>query len=415
MCRVDVFDVQERVRVASLHFSPENLRRRRGVPELGHVDADPVPALARRHATVIAGFEVVGVDHGAVDLAIFAVGWSLGWLLLWRPRRLPPAGVGGRPAVAVVVPARDEAHALPHLLRPLMEQRRPGDRVVVVDDHSTDGTARVAAAFDAEVVTPPPPPDGWLGKPNACWHGAQATSEPILVFLDADVRPGPTLLDDLVAQVETDPSTLVSLQPWHRMGTIGEQPSILCNVTALMGCGAFTVLGPRAAADVAFGPVIAVDRATYDSVGGHAAPQVRAMHTEDIGLARAVGRSRLFVGSPSTTTFRMYPDGFAAMVRGWTRSIATGARFTRWWLALATMAWICSVAGGWIAAPLTYPLIAVQVWVLGRRAGTTDPRAAVLFPLLVVVFVVIFVRSAFAVVFRRDVTWKGRAVDARGR
>ncbi len=110
----------------------------------------------------------------------------------------------------------------------------------------------------------------------------------------------------------------------------------------------------------------------------------------------------------------MYPDGFGALVRGWTRSLATGARFTRWWLASATIAWVCSIAGGWIAAPVVYPLIAVQIWVLGRRAGTVDPRAAALFPLLVVVFVVIFVRSAFAVVFRRDVTWKGRAVDARG-
>ena len=67
-----------------------------------------------------------------------------------------------------------------------------------------------------------------------------------------------------------------------------------------------------------------------------------------------------------------------------------------------------------IAAPITYPLIAAQVWVLGRRAGTTDPRAALLFPILVAVFAVIFVRSALAVVLRRDVTWKGRDVAARG-
>jgi 4,4'-diaponeurosporenoate glycosyltransferase len=360
------------------------------------------------------GFELLGVRHDAVDLVVFAIGWSLGWLLLWRPRRLPSAGVGERSPVAVIIPARDEAHALPHLLRPLVEQRRSRDRIVVVDDHSTDGTARVAHAFGADVLTPPPPPPGWLGKPNACWHGARSTSEEILVFLDADVRPGPTLLDDLAAQVAADRATLVSLQPWHRMATVGEQPSILCNVTALMACGAFTVLGDRTAADVAFGPVIAVDRATYDAAGGHAAPSVRSMHTEDIGLARAVGRSKLFVGSPSTTTFRMYPDGIGALVQGWTRSLATGARYTRWWLAVATVAWVCSIAGGWIAAPLTYPLIAAQVWVLGRRAGTIDPRAAALFPLLVIVLAVIFVRSAVAVVLRRDVTWKGRAVDARG-
>jgi 4,4'-diaponeurosporenoate glycosyltransferase len=160
--------------------------------------------------------------------------------------------------------------------------------------------------------------------------------------------------------------------------------------------------------------VIGVSRSAYDAAGGHAAPTVRSKHTEDIGLARAIGRSRLFVGSPTTTTFRMYPGGFGDLVRGWTRSIATGARFTRWWLTLATVGWICSIAGGWIASPLVYPLISWQIWVLGRRAGTITPGAAILFPILVIVFAVIFVRSVVAVVFRRDVTWKGRDVAARG-
>lgn len=358
--------------------------------------------------------DVFGIDHEPVDLVVFAVGWSLGWLLLWRPRTLPTSGGGDREPVAVVIPARNEAHALPNLLRPLVDQRRDGDRIIVVDDHSDDGTARVATVFGAEVVTPPPPPDGWLGKPNACWHGANATNEGVLVFLDADVRPGATLLDDLAAEVRSAPDALVSMQPWHDMYTMGEQPSILFNVTALMGCGAFTIFGERAASNVAFGPVLAVDREIYGRAGGHASPAVRSMHTEDIALARAIGRSRLFVGSPSTTTFRMYPGGFGELVRGWTRSSATGARLTSWWTAVATVAWVCSIAGGWIALPATYPLIAIQIWVLGRRAGTTDPRAVLVFPVLVAIFAIIFARSLIAVLARRDVTWKGRDVDARG-
>ena len=361
--------------------------------------------------------EIAGFEHGPVELAIYACGWLLGWLLLWRPRHLSTASNtdsdGDRAAVAVVIPARDEADSLPHLLRPLLAQRRPGDRILVVDDHSNDATARVARSFGADVTTPPVPADGWLGKPNACWHGASVTDQPVLVFLDADVRPGPTLLDDLAAAVADEPTIVVSMQPWHRMETVGEQPSILCNIVALMGCGAFTAAPSLTTANVAFGPVIAVERATYDRAGGHGAPTVRGMHTEDIGLARAVGGSRLTVGSASTTTFRMYPGGLSELVRGWTRSIATGARFTRWWVGLAVAFWMCSVAGGWLAAPLVYPLTAVQVWVLGRRAGTTRPIAAVLFPILVFAFVVIFVRSAFLVVFRRDVTWKGRQVGAQ--
>lgn len=363
--------------------------------------------------------EIAGLEHGPVETAIYAVGWLLGWLLLWRPRHLTSDidsdidSTHDRPSVAVIIPARDEAPSLPHLLRPLMAQRREGDQILVVDDHSSDETADVARGFGADVVTPPRPVDGWLGKTNACWHGASSMGHPVLVFLDADVRPGPTLLDDLASAVLDEPDVLVSMQPWHRMETVGEQPSILFNITALMGCGAFTPAPRLTAANVAFGPVIAVSRATYDRVGGHAAPTVRGMHTEDIALARAVGRSHLAVGSPTTTTFRMYPDGFPALVQGWTRSIATGARSIRWWIGVAVALWMCSVAGGWLAVPLVYPLTAIQVWVLGRRAGTIHPVAAALFPLLVVVFVAVFVRSAFAIVLGRDVTWKGRRVGTR--
>jgi 4,4'-diaponeurosporenoate glycosyltransferase len=366
--------------------------------------------------------EVFGVDHSASELAVFAAGWTIGWLLLWRRRELPRRHISTeqpesahlqRPAVAVVIPARDEAASLPHLLPPLMDQARPGDRVVVVDDHSTDATADIARAHGADVLDAPQLQPGWRGKPNACWFGATETDQPILVFLDADVRPGPTLLDDLASRVAQRPSAVVSMQPWHRMDTLAEQPSILCNVTALMGCGAFTVAGERAAATVAFGPVIAVDRDAYLRAGGHACPDVRSRHTEDIALARAVGESDLFMGRPGETTFRMYPGGLADLVRGWGRSLATGARFTPWWLALATAAWIASLAGGWIAAPLVYPLSAIQVAVLGRRAGTIRPAAAVLYPVLVVCFSIIFVRSAFAVVFGRQVTWKGRGVETR--
>ena len=350
-----------------------------------------------------------------MDLAVFGVGWILGWLLLWRLRPLPPVdadtgGTAARPAIAVVIPARNEASALPHLLPVLSTQLRPGDELVVVDDHSTDETSQVAASLGAQVVHPPDLPDGWLGKPHACWTGATSTTAPLLLFVDADVRPAPDLLDRVALEWSRDPGAVVSLQPWHQTGSWVEQASLLANVTALMGSGAFTIGGSRLSATVAFGPVLAIGRSTYDTVGGHAS--VRTMHTEDIGLARAVGRSTLHTGRPDTS-FRMYPEGLRQLVQGWTRSIATGARFTPWWLSIAVVAWVWSLAGGWLAEPYVYPLSAVQFWILGRRAGSMHPLTAVLFPLAVAVFVVIFLRSLFAMVFRRDVTWKQRSVAAR--
>lgn len=354
-----------------------------------------------------------------LDLVLYAAGWSIGWMMLWRPRPLPPAPIdlgGDRPAVAVVIPARNEATALPSLLGPLTAQLRRGDELVVVDDHSDDATAQVAAASGATVLSAPDLPHGWLGKPNACWHGASSTSAPVLLFVDADVRPAVDLLDRIRTAVVDHPNAVVSVQPWHHTETFGEQAGILCNVTALMGSGAFAGLPrsitSRRTSSVAYGPVLAVARDAYDRAGGHADEQVRAMHTEDIGLARAVGSTQLFTGAPDTS-FRMYPGGLGDTVRGWTRSIATGARHAPWWATLATLVWVWSLAGGWIASPWVYPLSAIQVWVLGRRAASVHPVTALLYPVAVLVFAVIIVRSAMALLLGRSVDWKGRTVRSR--
>ena len=341
--------------------------------------------------------------------ALFAAGWTLGWLLLWRSRRLPRLA-GDRPPLAVIVPARDEADALPDLLGPLVAQLRAADELIVVDDDSTDATAAVAASFGATVVRAPPLPSGWIGKPHACWSGVHNTTAQTLVFLDADVRPGPHLLDGLTAALGRAPDAVVSVQPWHDTVTPAERCSVLANIVALMGSGAFTVLGRLVRTDVAYGPVLAVRRAAYERAGGHAHRDVRSSLTEDIELARRVGSSELF-SSRVDATFRMYPRGLSAALAGWSRTLAGGIAATRWWLALAVAAWVWSLAGGLFAGWMAYPLSAVQVWVLGRRAGRFGPVVAALYPAGVVALVVM-VAGALVNRVRGRTTWRGRPVIA---
>jgi 4,4'-diaponeurosporenoate glycosyltransferase len=344
-----------------------------------------------------------------VSLVLFVVGWTCGWLLLCRPRRLPPAD-GARPAVAVVVPARDEAGSIGSLVRALVAQAGNDDEVIVVDDHSSDATAELAAAAGARVVTAPDLPTGWAGKPHACHVGAGASRAEVLVFVDADVRPGPHLLDELATQVLAVPDLVVSVQPWHRTERAYEQLSMLCNVSALMGSVAFTALGSRPTTRVAFGPVLACRRQRYDELGGHAHPDVRAAVLEDIALARRFGGSRLFVGRAHDTTFRMYPGGVGQLVEGWTKGIGIGAVATPWWAQLAAAAWVTSLAGGWLTSPWMWLASALQLAVLARTAGGFRWWAVVLHPLFTAAFAVLVVRSLVRRWGRRTVSWKGRAL-----
>ena len=144
--------------------------------------------------------------------------------------------------------------------------------------------------------------------------------------------------------------------------------------------------------EVAFGPVLAVERSTYDAAGGHGHERVRASLTEDIELARQVGRSRLF-SARRDATFRMYPQGLGQSVAGWSRTLAAGISSTRWWLGLLVVAWVWSLAGGPFTGWVAYPLSAVQVWVLGRRAGRVGAVLAALYPVLVLALAVIVVRG----------------------
>jgi 4,4'-diaponeurosporenoate glycosyltransferase len=353
---------------------------------------------------------------------LFAIGWVCGWTLLARPPRLVPVDLpaeawqvsaGARPPISVVVPARNEAELIGRVLAGVLQQLGADDEVIVVDDHSTDATAELARAQGATVVAAPVLPDGWAGKPHACAFGAaHVGTEParVLVFLDADVDPGPGLLDALAAKVVAEPRALVTVQPWHRTERLIESASLLFNLAALMGSGTCSVLGPTVAGRVAFGPVLACRRSRYDELGGHAHPDVRAAVLEDIALARRFETVDISVGVAGGTEFRMYPDGWRSLVQGWTKGMGIGLDATPWWAVLGVAAWMWSLAGGWLASPWFWVASVVQLLVLARVAGRFSPVAVLMYPVLTAALVLIVVRSAVLRRLGRTVVWKDRRV-----
>ena len=114
------------------------------------------------------------------------------------PRRPRGAQGGPRPRVGVLVPAHDEQEVIEATVRHLAAQLAPGDRLLVVADNCTDGTAALARAAGAEVSERSDPER--RGKGYALDHGVRqlAASPPdVVVVVDADCTLHPGSLESL--------------------------------------------------------------------------------------------------------------------------------------------------------------------------------------------------------------------------
>jgi 4,4'-diaponeurosporenoate glycosyltransferase len=376
--------------------------------------------------------------------------WLPGLFCLWRLPRCRPAAAAGRwrprheaargprrTRVSVIVPALNEERRIGPLLESLARQTRRADEVIVVDDGSTDGTARVSRRLGARVVPAPGKPAGWVGKSWACWTGAQAAAGGRLVFLDADVRLADDGMERLLAERDRR-GGVVWVQPYHAVGSAVERLSAVCNIVVMGSLGSFTPLGGRMRSAGGFGPCLVVSRRDYRWCGGHRA--VRDQVVEDMALGDAVRRRGLPVAclaGRGCVNFRMYPDGLPAMVEGWSKGMASGSGSSPPLARGLMIAWITGLtssvvllgigiaalvaagragavrAGFGASAVGIYALYAAQVWWMQRRIGSFGLVTALVFPLPLAFFHTVFARSLWLARIRGSVTWRGRRVNVR--
>ena len=253
------------------------------------------------------------MDPIAVLTGLSALAWL--YLLMFHGRfwpaaeRLPetPAEPAAWPAVAVVVPARNEADVIAETVRRLAAQDYPGGlRIIVVDDHSDDGTgdaARQAGGARTTVLRADDRPVGWMGKVWAMEQGLRhlrhAGPRPEwILFTDADIHHPPDSVRRLVAFALDDGRDLVSLMVKLKVGGFWERlliPAFVLFFAKLYPFARVNDPGNRTAA--AAGGCMLARAATVEKAG--LMESIRDRLIDDCALARAVrdaGSGRIWLG-----------------------------------------------------------------------------------------------------------------------
>jgi hopene-associated glycosyltransferase HpnB len=281
--------------------------------------------------------------------------------------------------VTAVIPARNEADTLPVCLPSLLRQDYQGRfSVIVVDDDSTDGTAKAATAAAEQagwqvtdagpgrlsnrqlaVVSARPTPPGWAGKVWAMSEGvraaaetraatdsaataraaaetraatarAAADSEPgYLLLTDADICYAPGTVSALAAAAHSGRFTMVSLMALLRTANRWERlliPAFVYFFAQLYPFRRASRPGGRTAA--AAGGCMLVRTGDLAAAGGLAA--ISGARIDDVALARLLKAAggKCWLGlTTDVTSVRPY-DGLAPIWDMIARSAYTQLRYS---------------------------------------------------------------------------------------
>ena len=377
--------------------------------------------------------------------------WSLPWILpqlityfrLRNSRSLDDESAeapADAPLVSVIIPARNEAHNIARCVASILASSHPRLELIVVDDHSTDDTARIgvsAARGDERfrVVTNPDLPEGWFGKQWACTTGAAAARGEILLFTDADTFHSPDLLTRSVNAIRRTSADMFTVAGRQELGGFWEkivQPQMFSILSMRYGGTESVNNARRATEKIANGQCIFFTRSAYDELGGHGS--VRSVVAEDLMLAQTVfarGRKLVLMLGVDQLSTRMYTS-LPELVNGWRKNVfAAGIDSAPFGVigrllfpfalltppvmqllpvAVLLLAALGLVSGG-LAAWSLIATIATVIWWLIVYYQVDEPLwYAFAYPLGALVLLYVFTG---AIIRGRRVSWKGRTYVSR--
>ncbi len=344
------------------------------------------------------------------------------------------------PQVSVIVPARNEAGSIARCLDGLVCQTLQPREIIVVDDESTDATPEILAGYAARypdlirITSAPPLPPGWVGKCNACQHGASLAGGEWLLFVDADTTARPGLTEAMLRDAQQRRLDALSVFPFNELGTLAERL-----ILPVFFQFAWTVFPAGKTQDpeapwrqaIANGQCFMFRAEIYRAVGGHACVKDKVL--EDVEFAQVLRRAGYRLGlawGGEHIRVRMYHSA-GEVAQGLAKHAWAGRKAGGWrsyWgvarLGLTTLAppvMALAALAGLVTRPGAAEAISAALavagygasWLFWRDALTRlyalPGRLAWAMPAGLLAYLMIALRGTAAMMSRRGVQWKGRS------
>lgn len=323
---------------------------------------------------------------------------------------------------SVIIPARNEENNLPLLLESLNAQTYKPYEIIVVDDFSTDKTYDIASGYGVKVIRNTELPENWTGKTWAVWNGFKEATGNIMVFLDADVRLSSKALEVLL-KTRAKNSGALSVVPYHKTVRFYETFSL---VLYILGIFAFTSPYERKSRlKGLYGSCIVVTREDYEKINGHGSIKSELLDDLNLGkkLSKAGVQIKNYIGY-QYVSFRMYPNGIRSELQGFGKGAVLSTATLRPLTILCIAVWIVGLLASQFVTPILflagstytlpfafgYLIYTLQFIYFLRYSGKYGWIMPVLHPIASVFFIIVMIYSAYQVLFRGSVTWKGRQV-----
>ena len=234
------------------------------------------------------------------------------------------------PLISICIPARNEERNIRACVESVLKQNFPTFEVIVLDDRSTDATPGILRELSDQnkklkVIHGSDLPAGWAGKPHALYQASAVARGEWLCFIDADTFLSSETLSSCYAKAVETKADMFTIMTFQVLETFWEKTVMPLVMTALsVGFSPRKVNDPKTKDAIANGQFILIKRLVYDAIGGH--ESVKGSIVEDKAISERVkwnGHRLIVADGREAAKTRMYTS-LPEMWEGWTKNIYLG-------------------------------------------------------------------------------------------